>query len=50
MEGGSERGGMYVGRAQVKGEMLPGKVHLAHGALYVSHGKSGTFVSSSILI
>ena len=40
VEGGSEEGGMYVGRIQHgSGDLLPGKIHLSHGTCYVPYGK-----------
>ena len=38
--GGSERGGMYVGRVNHRsGDLLPGKVHCEYGVIYVPYGK-----------
>ena len=44
VEGGSEPGGMYVGRALHENDLVPGKVHCTHGVLYLpwncrEHGK-----------
>ena len=35
VEGGSEPGGMYVGRALHENDLVPGKVHCTHGVLYL---------------
>merc|ERR1712048_665436 len=50
--GGSEHGGMYVGRAigRVGGDILPGKVHCEHGVIYVPYGgKEHNFSSYEVL-
>ena len=39
VEGGSEQGGMYIGRANHQNDLVPGKVHCSHRVLYVPWGK-----------
>ena len=38
VEGGSEPGGMYVGRALHQNDLVPGKVHCTHRVLYLPWG------------
>ena len=38
VEGGSEPGGMYVGRALHQNDLVPGKVHSSHRVLYLPWG------------
>merc|ERR1712223_294507 len=49
--GGSEHGGMYVGRVNHhSGDILPGKVHCEHGVIYVPYGgKEHNFSSYEVL-
>jgi len=49
--GGSEPGGMYVGRVRHNsGDLLPGKVHLNYGFIYVPYGgKEHNFSSYEVL-
>ena len=49
--GGSEPGGMYVGRVHHRsGDLLPGKVHLNYGVIYVPWGgKEHNFSSYEVL-
>merc|ERR1712223_669638 len=45
--GGSEHGGMYVGRVNHRsGDLLPGKVHCEYGVIYVPYGGKGHNFSS----
>ena len=39
IDGGSEDGGMYVGRALHQGDLVPGKVHRSHRSIYIPWGK-----------
>ena len=38
INGGSELGGMYIGRAIHENDLVPGKVHCSHGVLYLPWG------------